>query len=75
MRLVIADTGPINYLILIGHIDLLPALFEKVILPSAVLAELTAVNTPLPVRNWVATPPVWLEVLETFGNLSMMTRC
>jgi len=35
VRLVIADTGPINYLLLIGHIDILPALFEKVTLPSA----------------------------------------
>jgi predicted nucleic acid-binding protein len=33
VQLVIADTGPVNYLILIGHIDVLPALFEKVILP------------------------------------------
>jgi len=24
-RLVIADTSPINYLLLIGHIDILPA--------------------------------------------------
>jgi predicted nucleic acid-binding protein len=32
VRLVIADTGPVNYLILIGHIDILPALFDKVIL-------------------------------------------
>lgn len=31
MRLVIADTGPLNYLILIEHIDLLPALFERVL--------------------------------------------
>ena len=38
MRLVIADTGPVNYLVLIGNIDLLPALFDKVILPSAVQA-------------------------------------
>jgi predicted nucleic acid-binding protein len=29
VQLVVADTGPINYLILIGHIDLLPQLFEK----------------------------------------------
>jgi len=34
VRLVIADTGPVNYLILIGQIDILPALFEKVILPA-----------------------------------------
>ena len=42
MQLVIADTSPINYLILIEHIDILPALFEKVILPSVVRDELTA---------------------------------
>ena len=36
MQLVIADTGPINYLILIGHIDILPTLFQKVILPAVV---------------------------------------
>ena len=45
MWLVIADTGPVNYLILIGHIELLPALFEKVTLPAAVQSELAS---PLP---------------------------
>lgn len=65
MRLVIADTGPINYLVLIGHIDLLPALFEKVILPSAVQAELTARRAPSSVRDWIASPPSWVEVRET----------
>jgi hypothetical protein len=35
VQLVIADTGPINYLVLIGHIGILPALFRKVILPAA----------------------------------------
>jgi hypothetical protein len=33
VQLVIADTGPVNYQILIGHIDVLPALFQKVIRP------------------------------------------
>ena len=62
MQLVIADTGPINYLLLIGHIEVLPALFEKVILPSAVKDELSDPNTPLLARNWMAAPPVWVEV-------------
>jgi predicted nucleic acid-binding protein len=62
VRLVIADTGPVNYLILIGYIDLLPALFEKVVLPSAVQAELTARKAPLSVRSWIASPPAWLEI-------------
>ena len=65
MRLVIADTGPINYLVLIGNIDLLPVLFEKVILPSAVQAELTDPDAPPSVRNWIADPPAWLDVHET----------
>jgi predicted nucleic acid-binding protein len=65
--LVIADTGPINYLILVGHIDLLPRMFERVILPSAVQTELSNPVAPLPVQRWIASPPVWLEVVETQG--------
>jgi predicted nucleic acid-binding protein len=41
---VIADTGPINYLILSELIDVLPALFGKVILPAVVRDELDAVT-------------------------------
>ncbi len=40
MRLVVADTSPIFYLLSIGHIDLLPRLFGKVIVPDAVHKEL-----------------------------------
>ena len=36
----LADTGPVNCPILIGHIGLLAALFERVILPVAVKSEL-----------------------------------
>lgn len=62
MQLGIADTGPINYLILIGHIDVLPALFQKVILPSTVRDELH--DGPATVRNWIAAPPSWVEVRQ-----------
>jgi hypothetical protein len=31
MRLVAADTGPLNYLVLTGYIQLLPELFERVL--------------------------------------------
>jgi predicted nucleic acid-binding protein len=41
VRLVVADTGPIHYLVLIGHIDLIPALFETVYVPSDVQTELS----------------------------------
>jgi predicted nucleic acid-binding protein len=62
VQLVIADTGPINYLILIGHIDILPALFDHVILPAAVRDELTA--GPALVRDWIAHSPSWIEVRQ-----------
>jgi predicted nucleic acid-binding protein len=65
LQLVIADTSPINYLLLIGHIDLLPALFNKVVLPSVVREELSHPKAPLAVREWIATPPAWVEIRQT----------
>ncbi|MDZ4796532.1 MAG: hypothetical protein SGI92_00110 [Bryobacteraceae bacterium] len=40
MKLVVSDTGPVNYLVLIGHIDVLPSIAERVPLPVAVRQEL-----------------------------------
>ncbi len=64
MQLVVADTGPINYLVLIGHIDILPALFDRVILPLAVRRELAQSGAPRTVQNWIASPPLWVEVKQ-----------
>ena len=66
MQLVIADTSPINYLVLIGHIDVLSSLFEKVTLPSVVRDELD--DAPPPVRLWIASPPPWVEVRTTTNS-------
>jgi predicted nucleic acid-binding protein len=63
VRLVIADTGPINYLILIGHVGVLPRLFDRVVLPGTVQAELIADEAPAPVRTWISAPPDWLEII------------
>ncbi len=65
MQLVIADTSPINYLILINQIELLPLLFQRVALPSTVQSELSNVRAPLPVRQWIAHPPSWMEIHAT----------
>jgi predicted nucleic acid-binding protein len=62
VRLVIADTGPLNYLILIGHVGVLPVLFEKVILPATVQGELASIKAPPLIRHWIANLPAWLEV-------------
>jgi predicted nucleic acid-binding protein len=62
MRLVVADTGPLNYLVLIEAIELLPKLFQRVFAPEAVRAELLDQDAPAVVRAWAAQPPGWLEV-------------
>jgi len=38
--LVVADTSPLNYLILIDLIDLLPRLYGEIAVPQAVMHEL-----------------------------------
>ena len=63
MRLVVADTSPIRYLVWIGQIDLLPRLFEKIFLPSVVADEMLHPSAPPAVRDWMQLPPGWLEVL------------
>jgi len=44
--IVVSDTTPLNYLVLIDAIDVLPKLFQEVIVPPSVMAELTRLKTP-----------------------------
>jgi predicted nucleic acid-binding protein len=60
--IVVADTSPINYLILIGQIDVLPKLFGAVVIPYAVREELLRGPAPESVRSWALHPPEWLEI-------------
>jgi predicted nucleic acid-binding protein len=60
--IVVADTTPINYLVLIGEIDVLAKLYGHVVIPQAVQLELTNLHAPAAVRAWVSQPPNWLEV-------------
>jgi len=60
--IVIADTTPLNYLVLIDQPNLLPRLYGRVFIPQAVYEELQAEGAPAPVRDWAAHHPAWLEV-------------
>ena len=60
--LAVSDTSPLNYLCLIDCADVLGRLFQRVIVPSAVQAELMRESTPPSVRLWMSAPPEWLEV-------------
>jgi predicted nucleic acid-binding protein len=62
MRLVVADTGPLNYLVLIEAVDILPGLFEQILVPAAVCDELAHSDAPGAVRAFIAQRPAWLEV-------------
>ncbi len=62
--IVVADASPICYQILIGEIELLPKLFDRVFVPQAVLAELRAEGAPKSVRDWASHPPAWVSVVS-----------
>jgi predicted nucleic acid-binding protein len=55
-----ADTTPINYLIIVGEIHLLPELYTQVFIPKAVEMELQDLYTPTPVKDWISQCPSWL---------------
>ncbi len=65
MTVVISDTSPINYLVLIGQIDLLPALYQSVLIPDVVLSELLDEGSPTVVAAWASMLPAWAEVVIT----------
>jgi predicted nucleic acid-binding protein len=60
--IVVADTTPLQYLILIQYEHVLPALYGRVVVPPAVVSELSHDETPAPVRDWLKNAPAWLEV-------------
>jgi len=59
---VIADTSPLNYLVLIRTIEVLPALYGAIVVPPAVVRELRDASAPEIVRRWAESTPVWLSV-------------
>lgn len=59
--IVVADTTPLNYLVLIGQIELLPALYKSILIPLEVHAELLRAKAPTEVRMWAGNLPAWCE--------------
>jgi predicted nucleic acid-binding protein len=62
MTVVVSDTSPLNYLVMIGEVAILHRLYGKVLIPTEVLAELEDRGTPSQVLQWVRARPDWLEV-------------
>jgi predicted nucleic acid-binding protein len=66
--IVIADTTPLNYLVLIDYVGILPQLYGRVLIPPAVWQEFQRRETPEAVRAWLAQRPEWLEIRQVRRN-------
>jgi len=62
MAVVVSDTTPLHYLILVGRESILEKLYGKVFIPPGVLAELGHTSAPVQISNWATHPPAWVIV-------------
>jgi len=62
--IVVSDTSPLNYLVLIDLQHILPDLFERILIPAAVRDELQSAGAPEPIARFMAAAPAWLEIRE-----------
>lgn len=60
--MVVCNTSPLNYLIQIGAVELLSALYREIHVPRTVVEELRDPAAPIGVRSWAAAPPAWLMI-------------
>lgn len=60
--IIVSDTSPLLYLLLIDQIDLLPRLYGDIIIPDVVFSEMIAANAPAKLRLWAANLPSWLTI-------------
>lgn len=67
--IVVADSSPLRYLILIEQANLLPVLYGSILLPTAVVEELSRDETPRPVRKWIENLPGWVGVRKPQQSL------
>lgn len=62
--IVVADSGPLHYLVLIEQTELLRRFFSEVLIPKEVAAELSRPTTPRIVSDWLAKSPPWLTIVS-----------
>ncbi|MBW4649873.1 MAG: DUF3368 domain-containing protein [Kastovskya adunca ATA6-11-RM4] len=71
--IVVSDTSPICYLLLINQIEILQVLYNVVTIPQTVADELSASESPPVVKNWMTQPPDWLQIQasETLQSIEL----
>ena len=60
--IVVADSSPLHYLVLLEVDQLLEQPYGRVIVPTVVMSELSHAAAPAAVREWVSRPPSWIQV-------------
>jgi predicted nucleic acid-binding protein len=60
--IVVADSGPLHYLILLNQARLLHDFYGRVIVPDSVASELTIAAAPRAVQEWMNKPPSWVDL-------------
>ena len=65
MKVVVADTSPLNYLVLIQEVSVLAQLYGEVLVPDIVIAELKDPDAPTAVAQWASRLPSWIGVRPT----------
>jgi predicted nucleic acid-binding protein len=60
--IVVADSSPLVVLVNVGCVEVLPALFNRIVIPNEVAAELASPRRTEGVRAFVASPRPWLEI-------------
>ncbi|HEX6641561.1 MAG TPA: DUF3368 domain-containing protein [Thermoanaerobaculia bacterium] len=71
--IVVADSSPLHYLILLEQAEVLRRLYGNVLIPDAVAAELQAAGAPRSVSDWVSHHPSWLRIVEvTPADIAMV---
>lgn len=69
------DTSALNYLVLIDEVDILPKLFDRVVVPEAVARELGDPGAPASVQRWIASPPDWIASAATQVDEDLVRFC
>lgn len=62
--IVVSNTSPLNYLVLIEAIGVVPQLYDRIYVPAQVMAELKSDDAPAVVRAWSGSYVPWRTVRE-----------
>jgi predicted nucleic acid-binding protein len=74
MTAVVADASPLNYMVLIGEVEILARLYTQILVPDVVVAELRDPEAPPPVREWAVHPPTWVEIRQAPASSERLPR-